>query len=66
MGKSWCEFIIGLVILVFALWQTTYSKWIVVLGAIVLMLHSCMCKSCFACETTTSMASSKSAKGRKK
>lgn len=47
MCKSWCESILGLVILIFALWQTMYSKWIIVIAAIVLIIHSFMCKQCF-------------------
>jgi hypothetical protein len=47
MCKSWCESILGVVILIFALWQTMYSKWIIVIAAIVLIIHSFMCKQCF-------------------
>ncbi|MBU0907879.1 MAG: hypothetical protein KKD18_01795 [Nanoarchaeota archaeon] len=50
MCKSWCEFIIGLVIALIALfaWDWMYSKWVIVIAAIVLIIHSFMCKSCFA------------------
>ena len=47
MCKSWCEAILGVIILIFALWITAYSKWIVAIAAIVLILHSFMCKGCF-------------------
>ncbi len=48
MCKSWCESILAIIILVFALWQTTYSQWIVVIAAIILLIHSFTCKKCFA------------------
>ena len=47
MCKSWCELIIALIVIIFALWETTYSKWIVVIAGIVLLIHSFTCKKCF-------------------
>jgi len=48
MCKSWCELIIAIVIIVFALWDAmAYSKWIVVIAGIVLAIHSFTCKKCF-------------------
>lgn len=47
MCKSWCELIIALVVIVFSLWQTMYSKWILVIAGIVLLVHSFSCKTCF-------------------
>jgi len=47
MCKSWCEAILGIIILVFVLWETTISKWVVIIAAIVLIWHSFMCKKCF-------------------
>ncbi|MEK6846625.1 MAG: hypothetical protein AABY16_00490 [Nanoarchaeota archaeon] len=48
MCKSWCEAILGIIILIFAFWQTDYSTWIVAIAALVLIWHSFMCKKCFA------------------
>lgn len=48
MCKSWCEFFIALVVIVFALWQTNYSQWILVIAGVVLLIHSFTCKTCFA------------------
>jgi hypothetical protein len=48
MSKSWCESILGLIVLVFALWQTAYSQWIIVISAIIMIIHSFTCKKCFA------------------
>ena len=51
MCKSWCEAILAIIILVFALWPqllgVTVSMWIVVIAAIILLIHSFMCKKCF-------------------
>ena len=47
MCKSWCEAILGIIILIFVSWQTGYSTWIVAIAAIVLILHSFTCKKCF-------------------
>lgn len=52
MCKSWCEAIIAVIILVFALWPDIVgaiaAKWIIVIAAIVLLIHSFACKKCFA------------------
>lgn len=40
------ETVLALVILVFALWQTTFSKWVIVVAAILLLLHAFSCKNC--------------------
>ena len=49
MCKSWCELILGIIILVFALLDSwMYSKWIVIIAAIVLIVHSFVCKKCFS------------------
>ncbi len=51
MCKSWCELLVALVVIVFALWDTmVYSKWIVVIAGVVLLIHSFTCKKCFACD----------------
>lgn len=48
MCKSWCEAIIAIVVIVFALWDTwMYSKWVLVIAGIVLLIHSFTCKKCF-------------------
>ncbi len=47
MCKSWCEFILAAIILIFALWATAYSKWIIVIAAVLMIIHSCTCKKCF-------------------
>ena len=47
MCKSWCELIIAVLVIVFALWATTYSKWVLVIAGVVLLIHSFTCKKCF-------------------
>ena len=51
MCKSWCEAILAVVIIVFALWPNWIgpmaSQWIVVIAGIVLLIHSFTCKKCF-------------------
>jgi len=41
MCKSWCELVIGLVIALVALfaWNTTYSKWVIVIAAIIAAIY---------------------------
>jgi len=40
--------ILAIVIIVFALWETAASKWILVVAGVLLLLHAigCKCKSC--------------------
>lgn len=47
MCKSICEAILAVIILVFALWQTAYSNWIIIIAAVILLIHSFTCKKCF-------------------
>ena len=63
MCKSWCEFIIAIVVIVFALWTTMYSQWILVIAGIILAIHSFSCKKCFGMHK---MEMSTSSKGRKR
>lgn len=56
MCKSWCEAVLGIIILIFAFWQTTYSKWVIVVAAAIMVLHSFSCKKCFGREMPMKMA----------
>ena len=49
MCKSICEAVWAVILLVFALffWGWTYTKWVVVIVAIILLIHSFTCKKCF-------------------
>lgn len=67
MCKSWCEAIIAIVILIFALWETTFSKWIIVIAAVLLLIHSFTCKKCYGGSMpTTGKAGSRGSKRKKK
>ena len=50
MCKSWCEFIVAVVVIVFALWESVYAqfgKWVLIIAGVVLLVHSLTCKKCF-------------------
>ena len=47
MCKSWCEIVLGVIILISALWPAPFSKWVLLIVALILILHSFMCKQCF-------------------
>ena len=48
MCRSWCEAIIAIVVIVFALWDTwAGAKWVLLIAGIVLLIHSFTCKKCF-------------------
>ena len=40
------EIILGIIILIFVLWETTWSGWIITITAILLILHAITCKNC--------------------
>ncbi len=48
MCKSICEAVLAIIIIVFAIWETNYSMWIVLIAGIILLIHSFTCKKCFA------------------
>jgi len=44
-----CKYVgtfLGLVIIVFALWQTGASQWIIIIAAALLVWHALTCKTC--------------------
>jgi hypothetical protein len=47
MCKSWCEVILGLIILVFTFVEQDWAKWVVAVAAVMLIIHSFTCKACF-------------------
>jgi hypothetical protein len=61
---SVCEIVIGVLIIVFALWSTVYSKWIFILLGVILIVHSFMCKMC--CCGNCEMPEAKKKPGRKR
>ena len=53
--------ILAILIIVFALWETTYSKWILVAIGILFLLHAIGCK-CSSCNTEALAAKPKKKK----
>jgi|GEM_PF-3154600 len=43
---KWCEVVIGALVILFALWQLAFSKWVLVLLGIIVLVHSITCKMC--------------------
>ena len=43
---KWVETVLAIVIIVFVLLETGASQWIVLIAAILLLIHSWMCKNC--------------------
>lgn len=64
MRKSWCEVILALIILIFALWPTTYSKWAIAIAAAGLTIHSFICTKCLGSNHNKSIGSKPSEKKR--
>ena len=52
MCKSICEAILAVILVVFslvpALWTAAFSRWVILIVGIVLLIHSFACKKCFA------------------
>ena len=38
--------VLAIVIIVFALWETGVSQWLVLIAAVLILWHAWMCKSC--------------------
>ena len=70
---KWAETVLSLIILVFTLWPTAIfsamaSKWLVVLSAVVLLVHSLSCRnlSCKPVKSEKMPVMSKAKKSAKK
>ena len=46
MNCKWLEVVLALIVIVFAVWQSMYSQWVIVIAAAIILLHALMCKSC--------------------
>ncbi len=46
---KWTEIILGIVILVFAFWQTDASQWIVAIAAALVVIHALACRNLASC-----------------
>jgi len=64
---KWTETILGIVILVFALWGGMYADWVIIISAVLLLIHAWKCKNCGTCmpeEQSKPMRSSRRKKRR--
>ncbi len=50
MNCRWIQNLVAVIIAVLALWPdligASASKWVIVIGAVVLLLHGCCCSAC--------------------
>lgn len=47
---KWVESALAIIIIVFAFIDKSYSQWIIVIAAALLLIHSWTCKSCGVCD----------------
>ena len=43
---NWVQLVLAALILIFAFWQTVASKWIIVVAAVLILVHSFACPCC--------------------
>lgn len=48
---TWVESLLAVIVIVFAFWQTSYSQWVIVIAAALLLIHGLWCKNCKACKS---------------
>jgi hypothetical protein len=53
--------ILAILVIVFAFWETTYSKWVIVIAAALLLIHAMKCGKCSSCGMPMSKGVAKSA-----
>ena len=69
MCKSWCELILGVIIIILAFWadiSNAIAKWGIIIVAVLLIIHSFTCKKCFTGMGMRGMDMSKGAMSRKR
>jgi hypothetical protein len=60
------EGILAILIVLFAFWQTTYSKWVIIISAVLLLIHALKCGKCKTCGTDMKDKSSSGTKKKKR
>ncbi len=60
------EIILGVIILVFVLWQVWIWDWIITIAAILLILHAIRCKNCGIDKAETVQKSKQSSKKKRR
>ena len=45
---KWCQLVLAVVILVFAIWPgiVSWSNWVIIVAAVLLIVHSLSCNKC--------------------
>lgn len=67
--KSWCETILGVIVIVFALWESIYmsvGKWVLLIAGIILVIHSMSCRGCFHTHMEDKMQTTTMKKAKRK
>lgn len=60
--RHW-EAVLSVLILIFAFWQTMYSKWVIVVAAALILLHTAGCGDCCSVEQAAPKKMAKRKKG---
>ncbi len=63
---GWGGVIGALLVILFSFWQTAYSKWIIVIVAVLWLIHSLGCKDCCAAKAKPKARRAKPKKRKKK
>jgi general stress protein CsbA len=62
--NKWVMALLPLIVLVFAIWETAYSNWIIIIAAVLMLLHSLGNHDC--CSTDSVKAKKPKKRKRKK
>lgn len=49
--NKWAMAFLPLIVLIFAIWETTASNWIIIVAAILMLLHSLGCHKCCSADS---------------
>lgn len=60
-NKKITDIVIGAIVIIFALYQTTYSNWIIIIAGAALIIHALACKG----GTEADMSAKPTAKAKK-
>jgi hypothetical protein len=60
------EIILGIIILIFAIWTTSWSDWIIIIAAVLLIIHALTCKNCNAKLASAPAVTSKAKKRKRR
>ncbi|MFH1425703.1 MAG: hypothetical protein ABIG28_03205 [archaeon] len=66
MGCKWLQVVLPIIILIFVFWQTTYSKWIIVIAAVIQLLGAIACSETCGTDAGAKPVMKKPTKKKKK